>query len=126
MCIKCDKKSVYSRRMCKKCYVQNSDTFEHIGNASTSYFVECCRNGIIKELLEAGFRYEDIGEKFEISHGTVQKYISLFDLYKYSHFRKAVPKTPRKKEDLEFSEAQMLALCTPWVKTKTPRYHLPI
>lgn len=126
MCTKCPKKSVYSRKMCKACYVQHADTFDRIGNANTAYFVECCKNGIIKELLEAGFRYEDLGEKFEISHGSVQKYISLFDLHKYSHFRKFIPKKYKKEEEFKYSDAQILALFTPWVKTQTPRYHLPI
>lgn len=126
MCIKCHRKSEYSRKMCKACYIEHSHTFSRVGNANTKYLIECCENGIMKELLESGMRYEDLAEKFEVSHGSIQKYVSMYKLHKYSKFRKFIPYKFRPEQELKMSDAQKLALCTPWVKNETPRYYLPI
>jgi hypothetical protein len=126
MCTKCHKKSDYSRGLCKACYMEHSHTFSRVGNANTAYLIECCKNGVVKELLEYGMRYEDLAEKFEVSHGSIQKYITMYGLYKYSKFRRCLQPKFRVKQELNLSDAQKLALCTPWVKNETPRYYLPI
>ena len=95
-------------------------------NASTKLFVEDCENGTVKELLEYGLRFEDFSNKYNISHGSVQKFIRLFGLSKYSKFAKCVPHKFRpESNNIVLTDAQKLALCTPWVRNETDRYYYP-
>lgn len=96
------------------------------GNASTKPFIEDCQNGTVKELLEYGLRFEDLCNKYDISHGSVQKFVRLFGLSGYSKFHKtAAYKFKPHSDRLMLTEGQKLALCTPWVSTDSERYYFP-
>lgn len=126
MCTKCHRKSDYSRGLCHACFIEQVEDSSHRSYASTEYFIQCCKNGIVKELLEHGLRYEDLCEKFEISHGSIQKYVKMFDLHQFSRYRKYIPHKYKEQSQLNLTDAQKLALCTPWVKNETSRYYLPV
>ena len=134
MCIttNCYRSDTYAKGLCGSCYRKmqreawsNTSAGSATGYASTQYFVECCGNGIVKELLESGFKVADLSEKFEVSTNSVQKYLRIYDLRQYSLHKRPLKSERTKPEDnLPMTPARKLALCSKWVKNDNlPRYY---
>lgn len=126
MCKKCHRKSVYSRGLCSHCFQEAHDNYEPMGKGNTVDFIEYCKNGVVKELLQSGMNLEELGEKFCVSPVSVRKYVKMFRLTRYHQQRKFTPRKFKEQRGLELTDMQRLALCTPWVKTETPRYYLAV
>lgn len=126
MCKKCHRKSKYSRGLCQYCFQEAHGTPELMGKGNTVDFIEYCRNGVVKELLQGGMNLEELGEKFSVSPVSVRKYIKMFNLTKYHQQRKFTPRKFKEQKGLELTDSQRLALCTPWVRVQTPRYHFAV
>ena len=126
MCKKCHRKSKYSRGLCSYCFQEMYAQDEVIGKGNTVDFIEYCKNGVVKELLQSGMNLEELGEKFSVSPVSVRKYVKMFRLTRYHQQRKFTPRKFKEPKKLELTDSKRLALCTPWVKTETPRYYLAV
>ena len=126
ICNECKRdRGIHCKGLCNACYTR----WRRSGKPALSFdykspvdrFEADCRNPIVANLVAQKMAHLDIARRYGISEATARKYME-------KHGIIAVKSKKTKKKDRQtgrYSEAQMIALASPWVKNETPRYYFP-
>lgn len=127
ICQQCKKdKGIHCKGLCNACYTRwrrdGRPALRFDYKSPIEKFEADCSNGVVLGMLVQKVTHLDIARRYGIAESTARKYMEKNKLIVIN-----AKKTKKKdRKSTFYTPAQMIALASPWVKSETPRYYLPV